>query len=81
MFALLLVLSALMWLRTGDFAVRLAANDDIVPVSYAYYWEYPERFSRDILSTYARDYTLSTLSNWLPALLLRTVRLAPEISS
>ena len=79
--ALLCVLSALMLLRTGDFGVRLAANDDIVPVSYAYYWEHPERFGRDILSSYARDYTLSTLSNWLPALLLRTVRLAPEASS
>lgn len=80
-FALLGVLSALMLLRTGDFGVRLAANDDIVPVSYAYFWEYPDRFGRDILSTYARAYTLSTLSNWLPALLLHTVRLAPEGSS
>jgi hypothetical protein len=78
---LLFLLSGLMALRTGDFSVRLASNDDIIPLSYAYYWEYPERFARDILSTYARDYTLSTLSNWLPALLLRAVRLAPETSS
>jgi hypothetical protein len=78
---LLLLLSGLMVLRTGDFGVRLAMNDDIVPVSYAYYWEQPARFSRDILSTYARDYTLSSLSNWLPALLLRAIDLPPETSA
>ena len=80
--ALLLFLSLTTMLMVGDLRVRLAnITTDDNPVFYSMYWQNPGRFEGDIAATYSHATALSTLQNWLPALLQQTAGLPPIIPS
>ena len=77
---LLLFLSLMTVLHIGDFNVRLAnTHGDDNPVVYAYFLQDPARFEGDILTTYGHAVASGSLQNWLPAVLLQTLGLPPEI--
>src|SRR5438309_8791460 len=79
-FLLLIILSLMTWLLIGHFQVRLANTfADDGPVLFAYFLQNPHRFDGDILDTYGYAMALSTIQNWLPALLLRVFKLPPAI--
>jgi hypothetical protein len=78
--SLVLFLSFVTVIRMGDFKVGLAnSHDDDNPVTYSYFLENPEKYEGDIISTYGYLYGLGTIQNWLPAVLLKTTGLPPEI--
>ncbi len=79
---LFVLLSVVTTVQTGDFRVRLASTSvDYNPVTYSYYFQNPEHFKGDIISTYASSFVFATMQNWLPALLLKTFNISPVFSA
>lgn len=77
---LLLLLSLISILFVGDFKVRLANSGDWYNcVDFAYFLQDPARFKNDAISTYGHFFGASSIQYWLPALLLRTMHIPPEI--
>jgi hypothetical protein len=67
------------WLLVGDVWVRLAnTHADDGPILSAYLLTQPSLFAGDIVRTYAVANAYASMQNWLPALLLRWLGLAPE---
>lgn len=76
---LLLILMCLLF--TGDYKVFFAnCLEDENPVLYAYFFQDPARFAGDMFATWAFTTGFITLINWIPALLLKAVGLAPEFT-
>jgi hypothetical protein len=77
-----LVLLALIstYLLIGDLGVRLAntSTDDGL-VSYSYYFKFPERFAQDANLRNWAPAGLSSMLNWLPAVLFKYAGIEPEI--
>lgn len=78
--ALVALISVSTYLLIGDFGVRLAntSTDDGL-VGYAYFFKYPERFAQDAHMLSYGSVALTSMLNWLPALLFRYLDVPPEI--
>jgi hypothetical protein len=70
------------YLQIGNFQGRLATiYTDDAPPAYSYLFVHPERFTRDIISTFGQEQTFATMQNWLPAFLYRYLLISPQFST
>ncbi|MEQ1775282.1 MAG: hypothetical protein ABL891_16005 [Burkholderiales bacterium] len=78
--ALVVLIGVSTYLLIGDFGVRLAntSTDDGL-VSYAYFFKFPERFAQDAHMLNWGPVGLTSMLNWLPAVLFKYAGVPPEI--